>query len=70
MAYSWNEGWFCKNQPRSNLRILKHMVGMTVGLRKPTVTRWWSYMRVGTRLVSCRFFAQTNRLELDWLIVG
>ena len=27
-------------------------------------------MRVGTRLVSCRFFAQTNRLELGWLIVG
>ena len=27
-------------------------------------------MRVGTRLVSFRFFAQTNRLELGWLIVG
>ena len=27
-------------------------------------------MRVGTRLVSCQFFAQTNRLELGWLIVG
>ena len=30
----------------------------------------FSYMRVGTRLVSCRFFAQTNRLELGRLIVG
>ena len=30
----------------------------------------FSYMRVGTRLVSCRFFAQTNRLESGWLIVG
>ena len=27
-------------------------------------------MRVGTRLVSCQFFAQTNQLELGWLIVG
>ena len=30
----------------------------------------FSYMRVGTWLVSCRFFAQTNRLESGWLIVG
>ena len=34
IAYSWYEGWFCKNRPRSNLRILKHMVGMTVGFTK------------------------------------
>ena len=34
IAYSWNDGWFWKNQPRSNLRILKHMVGMTVGFTK------------------------------------
>ena len=30
----------------------------------------FSYMRVGTRLVFCRFLVQTNRLELGWLIVG
>ena len=78
-SYRKADGWFCENQPRSNLRILKHMVGILewrLVLRKPTVTRWWSYMRVGSsyphiaRLVSCRFFAQTNRLELGWLIVG
>ena len=33
-AHGWNDGWFRGNQPRSNLRNLKHMVGMTVGLRK------------------------------------
>ena len=33
-AHGWNDGWFCENQRRSNLRILKHMVGMTVGLTK------------------------------------
>ena len=27
-------------------------------------------MKDETRVVSCRFFAQTNRLELSWLIVG
>ena len=30
----------------------------------------FSYMRVRTRLVSCRFFAQTNRLELGRLMVA
>ena len=30
IAYGWNDGWFCENQLRSNCRILKSMVGMTV----------------------------------------
>ena len=30
----WIDSWICENQPRSNLRTLKHMVGMTVGLTK------------------------------------
>ena len=34
VAYGWNDGWFCENQPRSNLRILKPMVGMAVGFAK------------------------------------
>ena len=33
-VHGWNDGWFCGNQPRSNLRTLNHMVGMTVGLTK------------------------------------
>ena len=33
-VHVWNDGWFCGNQPRSNLRTLKNMVGMTVGLTK------------------------------------
>ena len=28
----WIDSWICENQPPSNLRTLKHMVGMTVGL--------------------------------------
>ena len=33
-VHRWNDGWNCGNQPRSNLRTLKHMFGMTVGLKK------------------------------------
>ena len=30
----WIDSWICENQQRSNLRSLKHMVGMTVRLTK------------------------------------
>ena len=30
ITYSWDDGWFCENQTRFNLRILKHMVRMTL----------------------------------------
>ena len=33
-AHGWNDGWFCEDQPRSNLRILMHVVGITVGFTK------------------------------------
>ena len=33
-AHGWNDGWFCENQPRSNLRILKPTVVMTVRFAK------------------------------------
>ena len=33
-AKGWNDGWFCENQLRSNFRILKSTVGMTIGLTK------------------------------------
>ena len=33
-AHGCNDGSFCENQPRSNLRILMHVVGITVGFTK------------------------------------
>ena len=53
VAYGWNDGWFRENQPRSNLRILKPMVGMTIPYTKTN--------RFPT------FFDYS--LWLDWLLV-
>ena len=47
------DGWFCENQPCSNLRILKLMGGMTVGFTKTTrvPTLVQQYRRLKWRLV-------------------
>ena len=53
IAYSWNDGWFCKNQPRSNLRILKHMVGFTKTNCHPLVVLYKGRNAVGFLSIFC-----------------
>ena len=71
-AHGCNDDWFCKNQPRSNLLILMHMVGITVGFTKtnsfPTLEQerqrldWWLVLRKPTafRLLHIKAYVWNN----------
>ena len=74
-AHGYNDGCFCGNQPRSNLRNLMHMVGMTVGFTKTNRFRtlkqeryrldWWLVLRKPT-IFQPSFRSVNGRIE-SWI---
>ena len=53
ISYGWNDGWFCENQPRSDLGILNSVVGMMVAFTETN------------RFTTLFYYS----LWLDWLLV-
>ena len=67
IAHGWNDGWFCENQPRSNLRILKPMVGMAVGFAKTNHVPTFVYHSLW---LECRLvFRKPTPFQLSYLKV-